>query len=538
MRPTGESSPGRDSRLKPWLGNPRTGWTRVSRQFLLILAVTFLVIVLLVTLLTYRHVRLSEQADRLARNLQNTFELNQELRIGIQEQIAMLHRQFEQPNPQFPILFTRQNYDFGEKQSRYRSLDIGDRERLTVESVIALQAELGVQALQIFEQLRRGERDEALQRVVRVEQLGEKLDREFELLNRVQVEKLQAVLAGVRSSSERAQIATASLAGSLLLVLGVVTMLLRRRVLQPLQQLARVSEEIRNGNFSARLPAGREDELGQVSRSFNFMAESLEQSYATLEGEVRAREHQLRDLQSEVVRMESTKAWSRMVRGAAYELNNPLTAITGFVELQKRRVLATRRDADELRTLQDILSQTERCRRIVSNLLQMTRPAAPEGVAMGINAVVEPVVQLREYEMKISNVRLVRDYSEEDPTVRTDPQLLRQLILTCVSAADTAARARFSPASLTVQTRKEKDRVLVRIWGDGPAGRTVPNGCGATEDVPFDATTVSSFSALANALGEGVSTATGPDVCVTVSLPAAGGAGRRETDNLNGTLSK
>jgi signal transduction histidine kinase len=446
----------------------RAGWATASRQLILILALTFLVVLLFVAQLTYRYMQLTDRAERSARNLQNTFELNQELRTGIQEQINMLHRQFEMPNPLAQYRFSQLNYTLGERHSRYVTLDIGSEERLAVESIRSLQAELGVQGLQIFDHLRRQERARAVTVIGQVEELAERLEREFELLNRLQVEKLRVVQSSLSGSLRRAHLSVASLAASLVLVLALITVLLRRRVQQPLQQLIRASEEIRRGNFAARSPVRRHDELGQLATSFNFMAETLATSYAKLEREIQARDQLLKTLQSEIVQMEAIRALSRLIRGSAHELNNPLTAIAGFAELQKMKVAATRRDADEIRVLDDILAQAERCRRIISNLLLIAQPAESQELVIPINTVVEPVAQLREYEMKVHNVRLIREYADSALPVLVEPYLLRQLVLALLITAEESIRDLAGSGSITLRTGVRDGRVRIEIFSGSP----------------------------------------------------------------------
>jgi signal transduction histidine kinase len=527
----------------------KPGWTKISGQVLIILTVTFLVVLLFIGQLTYRYMVLSDQANTLARNLQNTFELNQELRSGIQEQINMVHRQFEQLNPVFPHRFSQLNYELGAKQTRYVTLNIGGEERLTVERIRSMQSEVAVEALQIFEQLRRGEREGAREGIARLEQLGERLEREFELLNRVQVDKLQAVLRSVNGSLRRAQLAIVSLAGVLVLVLGLVTLLLRRRVLQPLQELARASEQIRQGDLSVRSPVRREDEIGQLARSFNFMAATLAANYATLQGEVQARQRKLESLQSDLVRTHSVNVLSELIRGAARELNNPVTAIASFAELQKMKVAATRRDADEIRILDDILAQADRCRRIVSNLLQVAEPLAGEQAFLGINGLIEPIVQLREYEMKVHNVRLVREYASANPVVHVNPSQLRQLVLTLLMAADEAIRGRFTAASITVRTAAKDNRAVVEIFSDGglrKSGDPGKDGASTEKKAPDP---LPSVLALCSALTEqvhgrltGESSENGLSLAVSMPLyPSDQGkpvAPESAAENSNGILRK
>ncbi|RPJ82260.1 MAG: HAMP domain-containing protein, partial [Acidobacteria bacterium] len=312
--------------------------------------------------------------------------------------------------------------------------------------------------------------------------------------------------------------------------------------------LARASEQIRQGDLSVRSPVRREDEIGQLARSFNFMAATLAANYANLEGEVQARQRQLESLQSDLVRAHSVSVLSELIRGAARELNNPVTAIASFAELQKMKVAATRRDADEIRILDDILAQADRCRRIVSNLLQVAEPLAGEEVFLGLNGLIEPVVQLREYEMKVHNVRLVREYASSNPVVHVNPSRFRQLVLTLLMAADETARQRFAAASITVRTAAREKRALVEIFSAGAVkidGDLQEDGASTGKDGPDP---LPSVLALCSALAEqlhgrltGESTEKGLSLALSVPLytsdhvkPASEGT----VENLNGMLRK
>ncbi|HXK61973.1 MAG TPA: HAMP domain-containing protein [Acidobacteriota bacterium] len=520
---------------KPAMSGKRPGWTKISSQVLIILTITFLVVLLFIAQLTYRYMTLSHQANALAQNLQNTFELNQELRSGIQEQINMVHRQFEQLNPVFPHRFSQLNYELGAKQTRYVTLNIGGEERRTVENIRSLQSELAVQSLQIFEQLRRDEREAAREGLARVEQLGERLEREFELLNRVQVEKLQGVLRDVTGSLQRTQLSIASLAGTLVLVIGLVVWLLRRRVLHPLEELVKASERIRQGDLSVRSPEHRHDEIGELSRSFNFMAAALADNYATLERQVQARDRQLASLQSDLARDYSARVLSELIRGAARELNNPITAIASFAELQKMKVAATRRDADEIRILDDILAQADRCRRIISNLIQVAEPVERDLISMGVNDIVEPVLQLREYEMKVHNVRLVRDYAAANPVVSVNPSQLRQLVLTLLITADETLRDEFTAGSVRVKTGSKDDRAIIEINSEGGARKSGAPTLGNGHEKMSPVLTL--CDALAERWGGRVTGENSKNgVFLTLSLPLSASEQIDASENSNGIL--
>ncbi len=95
----------------------------------------------------------------------------------------------------------------------------------------------------------------------------------------------------------------ASLAALLLAFL--LSYLLTRRVLRPLSQMIDASRQIAAGNFTARVDAEPDDEIGELGRAFNRMGASLEQ----------------------LERLRKT-----MVADVAHELRTPLTNLRGYLE--------------------------------------------------------------------------------------------------------------------------------------------------------------------------------------------------------------
>ena len=76
-----------------------------------------------------------------------------------------------------------------------------------------------------------------------------------------------------------------ALALTVLVVLGVMY-IVRRSVLAPLSDLLNSATRIARGDFSARARHAGDNELGQVGRAFNFMAEELSHNYQELEQRV------------------------------------------------------------------------------------------------------------------------------------------------------------------------------------------------------------------------------------------------------------
>lgn len=68
-----------------------------------------------------------------------------------------------------------------------------------------------------------------------------------------------------------------------LLIGGVLAFALRKTVLNPLSSLAQSAQELSQGNYEARAKSEVNDEIGMLAKTFNGMAESIEQRTQELE---------------------------------------------------------------------------------------------------------------------------------------------------------------------------------------------------------------------------------------------------------------
>jgi two-component system sensor histidine kinase BaeS len=137
-----------------------------------------------------------------------------------------------------------------------------------------------------------------------------------------------------------------ALAGAMGLAV-VLSFVMNRRILGPLTRMTAITEEIAAGEFSARVPVATTDEVGQLARAFNRMAENLEKI-----------ERLRRSLMIDV----------------AHELRTPLTNIRGYLEALNDGVLPPA--PETLSLLQD---ETLRLAELVEDVLALARADAASG---------------------------------------------------------------------------------------------------------------------------------------------------------------
>jgi signal transduction histidine kinase/CheY-like chemotaxis protein len=245
------------------------------------------------------------------------------------------------------------------------------------------------------------------------------------------------------------------------IVLGTaIVWMVISRVTEPLRQLRNSAEAVGRGDFSRRIDIHSGDELGELAAVFNQTTENLQKSTAQLEKTVET----LRTTQAQLVHSEKLSAVGEFVAGVAHELNNPLTALIGFAELVQMGEV----DDETRSSLQRISNSAERCHKIVHSLLSFARQHPPERKLTNINAIIDSVVEILIYELRTSNIKVVRDLSPQLPRLLADPHQLQQVFLNIINNARQAIEAFRPHGAITITTRAEGRLVRVRFQDDGP----------------------------------------------------------------------
>ena len=174
----------------------------------------------------------------------------------------------------------------------------------------------------------------------------------------------------------------------------------------------------------------------------------------------------LHETQAQLVQAAKMSALGQLVSGVAHELNNPLSVIIGYGQL----LLAREIPQPMQRPIELILSQADRMAKIVRNLLLFSRQRPPERTAVDLNVVAEQTLALRQNQLALSGIAVVRELTPELPPVAGDTHQLEQVFLNLLLNAEQAILEGQQGGRITVRTRPaEAGRAVeAQVEDNGP----------------------------------------------------------------------
>ena len=200
-----------------------------------------------------------------------------------------------------------------------------------------------------------------------------------------------------------------------------------------------------------------------------------------LENMVAERTAELRETQSQLVRSEKLASLGRLAAGIAHEVNNPLQAIRNCLELAIEDIDEDRAVDKELLTVAE--QDVRRIRRIVSQLLDFSRPGSGELLPLDVGKIVLSVLRLVERQLQRANVKLIK-HIESTISVQINEDQFKQVILNLILNAQEAMP---DGGTLVVSTQQHNNEVFISLTDTGVG---IPEGDIAKIFDPFFSTKI------------------------------------------------
>jgi signal transduction histidine kinase len=220
----------------------------------------------------------------------------------------------------------------------------------------------------------------------------------------------------------------------MLALIVILCYVLGRHLTSPVRRMQKTVERFGEGDFSARVNSRRRDELGDLARTVDRMAERIEMLL---------------------------RSQRRLLQDISHELRSPLARLGVAVEL-------ARGGGDATLAFNRIEKEADRLNTLVGELIQVTRAEGdPNGLAtelLRLDDLVKMIIDDTHIEAERRGVEIKTDIAEAE--VQGNPELLRRAIENIVRNA-----IRYSPEGGVVDVRLYRAgtalRVSVRDQGPG-----------------------------------------------------------------------
>jgi len=280
---------------------------------------------------------------------------------------------------------------------------------------------------------------------------------------------------------------------------AVFATVLVRLITVPVTHLAEAAGAVASGNVDVELDVLANDEIGDLSRSFNQMTASLRKARDEImsqQAELRRANEELgdknhdledamrllRETQQQLVMQEKMASLGNLVAGVAHEINNPIGAVKSAADTSSRSIDLVCRALDEGVDLDEIkkgkrfqtalqilknnndvtLTASERIAGIVKSLRNFARLDEAEFQEADIHEGIDSTLTLLHHGIK-SRIAVTKNYGEV-PQIPCYPNQLNQVFMNVLS---NAAHAIVDRGVVTITTKRRGDDVVIEVSDDG-----------------------------------------------------------------------
>ncbi len=246
--------------------------------------------------------------------------------------------------------------------------------------------------------------------------------------------------------AERLRLYTFAWAAAGLCLAAALGTLLARRVTLPVERLSRAAGAIAAGEWDAVVEAGGNDEIADLGRSFSRMTRELRRRdeeirafNEELQQRVEERTAELKSAQDQILRTRRLAALGSLGAGLAHELNNPMTAVTGYLAILRKHADPGSPQAEMLSRAQEQAGRVARAVEDLRSFAEQERQVP--GQRFSLPRTVDAALSLYEGRLRASGITLTRADEDPLPEAQGDPVQIQQVVAHLVENAINAMAA-------------------------------------------------------------------------------------------------
>ncbi len=228
-------------------------------------------------------------------------------------------------------------------------------------------------------------------------------------------------------------------AGFVAILFSVGLMLIYAKdIIRPLKKISDACQRVRKGDFSARVEIQRNDEIGQMAKSFNAMISRMD---------------------------DVEQSRQRFIADVSHELRTPLTTVQGYLQGISDGVIAEEEKDRYLNIVQD---EVRHMTDLVQDLLQMSRFTAGQVklqcCKMDLCDLISRVLIQLESRIKEKNLHIIVEFDRDEQYIFADPMRMEQVFTNLI---DNAIKFTGEDGHITIKMYAASGSVCVQVIDDG-----------------------------------------------------------------------
>ena len=217
----------------------------------------------------------------------------------------------------------------------------------------------------------------------------------------------------------------------------IIGMALERTVTRPVARLSRAAAAIAEGRHDdlddLPTPEKGGDELADLGRAFFRMAGEIRRRDEEIHGwnrelqqRVEQRTQELKAAEDQILRTRRLAALGSLGAGLAHELNNPMTAIVGYLAILRKQLPPANPQAEMIAAAQQ---QAARVTRVVEELRSFAdQEQTTQGRRFALQKPVQDALALHEHRFRAAGIRVTTRFEERLPEAQGDPVQIQQVV--------------------------------------------------------------------------------------------------------------
>ncbi len=233
--------------------------------------------------------------------------------------------------------------------------------------------------------------------------------------------------------------------------LGIgLAMLLSLRYTKPIHELANAVKRVSAGDLSQQLVTEQKDEIGELTKDFNYMVQKLREQKG-IEERLREAEH--------------LSGIGQLSRSIAHEIRNPLNFISLSVDhIKEKYKPKDNKDNEKFNSLiSSIKQEIQRLNTLVENFLDYGKPLRLNRKEVDIRRLMDNVIELIHAKADNEKIRIIKDINSNQ-MLDADPELLKTCILNVIL---NAFQAMPEGGELKIKTEQSNGRFFILISDTG-----------------------------------------------------------------------